>query len=70
MMSYRCTMGSGVIRMVGTGGIVTDSLFITVLSSWFWKMEKTKVRRDRLNLPQSPHRTGESDKKQSRDDNR
>ena len=33
MTLYECMMGSGVIQMVGTGGIITDSLFIMVLSS-------------------------------------
>ena len=66
--SYGCTVGGGVIRMVGTGGIVTDSLFDTVLSSalgtrftvlgsGLWKTEKTKSRRDRLKPPLSPRGT-------------
>ena len=62
---YGCTTGGGVMWMVGTGGIVGNSLFVTVLGfglgtqfavlgSGFWKTEKTKLRRDRLKLPLSP----------------
>jgi hypothetical protein len=51
-------VGGGVIRIVGTGGIV-DSWLVTVLSSergtrfsvlgsWFWKTEKMECRRDRV----------------------
>ena len=58
VMSYGCTMGGGVIRIVGTGGIV-DSRFVTVLGSRlgtrfavlgseFWKTEKTRSKRDRV----------------------
>ena len=63
---YGCTMGGGVIWMVGTGGIVGNSPFVTVLSfalgtrfavlgSGLWKTEKTKLKRDRLKPPLSPH---------------
>ena len=55
-------MGGGVIWMVGTGGIVGNSPFVTVLSfalgtqfavlgSGLWKTEKTRLRRDRLKPP-------------------
>ena len=56
VISYGCTVGGGVIRMVGTGGIV-GSLLVTVLGSdlgtrfavlgsGLWKTEKTKFKRD------------------------
>ena len=55
-------MGSGVIRIVGTGGIVDSFMFVTVLGpvlgtqfmdlgSGLWNMEKTKSKRDRLKPP-------------------
>ena len=53
VMSYGCTVGGGVIRMVGTGGIL-GSLLVTVLGSGLWKTEKTKLKRDRLKPPLSP----------------
>ena len=71
-------MGSGVIRIVGTGGIVDNFTFVTVLGSvlgtrfvdlgsGLWNMEKTKSKRDRLKPPQSPHEPVRSSKKD--DDN-
>jgi hypothetical protein len=68
VMSYGCTVGGGVIRMVGTGGIFVDSLLVAVLSSalgtrfsvlgsGIWKTEKTKFKSDRLKPPQSPRGT-------------
>jgi hypothetical protein len=41
--------------MVGTGGIVDNSLLVMVLSSGLWKTEKMKSKSDRLKPPLSPH---------------
>jgi hypothetical protein len=72
--SYGCTMGGGVIRMVGTGGIVFMVLSsglgtrFAVLGSGLWKTEKTKSKRDRLKLPLSPHGSVNSSWKSRNDD--
>jgi len=71
---YGCTTGGGVIRTVGTGGIVSNSPFVTVLGfalgtrfavlgSGFWKTDKTRLRRDRLKPPLSPRGSVDSSKK-------
>ena len=58
-------MGGGVIRIVGTGGIVGSLLMtvlsshlgtrFTVLGSGLWNTEKTKLRRDTVECHPNHH---------------